>query len=78
MNPGNGLSTSQKAITGGIQMFTGDRHAVLNVNQLFLKSVNSSDVKDGIIWLCGSVNTLPADALALKVTRVSAGMVLTV
>ena len=32
---------------------------------------------DGIPWLCG-VNTMPADALAPKVARASAGLVLAV
>ena len=37
----------------------------------------SSDAGDGIFQLCG-VNNKPADALAPKVARPSAGMVLTV
>ena len=37
--------------------------------------LNSSDAGDGIFWLLG-VNTMPADTLAPKVTRASAGMVL--
>ena len=36
-----------------------------------------SDAGDAIFWLCG-VNTIPADALAPKVARASAGMVLAV
>ena len=38
---------------------------------------NSLDASDGIFWLWG-VNAMPADSLAPKVARASAGMVLTV
>ena len=41
------------------------------------QSVDSSDAGDGIFQLNG-VNTIPADALAPKVIRASAGMVLAV
>ena len=50
-------------------------------NNIFLSrylgsvSVNSSDAGDRILWLWG-VNTMPADALAPKVARASAGMAL--
>ena len=44
-----------------------------NYVQLF----TSSDAGDGIFWLLG-VDTMPVDALASKVARASAGMVLTV
>ena len=39
--------------------------------------INSSDAETGKFWLWG-VNTIPADALAPKVARASAGMALVV
>ena len=42
-----------------------------------LVSINSSDAGDEIFWLSG-VNTMPADALAPKVARASADIVLAV
>ena len=42
-----------------------------------MKCINSSDAGDRIFQLYG-VNTMPADALAPKVARASAGMVLDV
>ena len=37
--------------------------------------INSTDAGDGMFWLWG-VNNMPADALAPKVARASAGMVM--
>ena len=42
-----------------------------------LSTFNSSDVGDGVLKFLG-VNTMPADALAPKVARASAGMPLSV
>ena len=46
----------------------------LKNDHILLLSLNFSDPGDGIL----RVNTMPADALAPKVARVSAGMVLAV
>ena len=45
---------------------------IFNIIYIYLLCINSSDAGEQIFWLCW-VNTMPADALAPKVTRATVG-----
>ena len=57
--------------------FWGYLYEFFGVSCFVFYIVNFSDAGDGIFWLLG-FNTMPGDALAPKVARASAGMVLAV